>query len=99
MQETIDNLMKFIKRNRRLIHLDLTCTGLTAKMIELFGRTLRRSKSLRAIHLSGNPGLADPKEAERITKYLVERIRGIRVSEFRVIDFKQMPSNLLFNRL
>jgi len=99
MQETINNLFKFIKRNRRLIHLDLTCTGLTAKMMEMFGRTLRRSKSLRAIHLSGNPGLADPREAERITKYLVERIHGIRVDNFNVIDFKEMPSNQLFSRL
>ena len=59
-ENNMDNLTKFIKANKKLIHVDLTNTGLSGKMIELFGSALRRSISIRSLHLSGNPGLNDP---------------------------------------
>ena len=59
-ETNMDNLVKFIKASKKLIHVDLTNTGLSGKIIELFGSALRRSVSIRSLHLSGNPGLNDP---------------------------------------
>jgi len=76
-----------------LIHLDLTNTGLSEKMIEEIGPALRRSKAMRSIHLSGNPGLDDPETAEPIIDKIVKRAHCIREDEYNVIEFKNMPSN------
>jgi hypothetical protein len=39
------------------MHLDLTSSGLTELIIYEITKSMRRAKSLLAIHLSGNPGL------------------------------------------
>ncbi len=52
----LENLSRFIKYNKHLIHLDLSYTRLDEMMITALGTALRRAKSLIAIHLSGNPG-------------------------------------------
>ena len=90
-------LSKFIKRNMRLIHVDLTNTGLSEKMLYAFGPALRRAKSLRSIHLSGNPGLSDPEAVGRVVDYLVKRAHCIKVESYNVIDFRNLPTNLQFS--
>ena len=55
-QSLLDNLSRFIKYNKHLIHLDLSYTRLDEMMITALGTALRRAKSLIAVHLSGNPG-------------------------------------------
>lgn len=50
-------LGKFIKRNKNLIHLDLSHTQLTEGMLWWIGSTLTRAPSLSSLHLSGNPGI------------------------------------------
>ena len=50
----ICNLERFIKRNKQLIHLDLTQTNLTEFMLWKLGSSLSRTKSLVSIHFSGN---------------------------------------------
>ena len=59
-----------LKRNKELLHIDLSSTGLTGMMLKSIGTCLRRSTSLLSIHLSDNPGLT-----EEICDYLVQRIR------------------------
>ena len=56
-------LGKQIKFNPNLAHLDLSSTGLTKYIIHGLGKTLRRSRSLLAIHLSENPGLTNENKA------------------------------------
>ena len=56
-ENLIENLLKFLKNNNKLIHLDLGNIGLTKNMLKQFGPALRRAKSLIALHLSGNPGI------------------------------------------
>lgn len=56
-KDTITNLCKFIKYNPKLLHMDLSKTGLSDKMLLFFGPALRRAKSLISLHLSGNPGI------------------------------------------
>jgi hypothetical protein len=53
----MDNLLRFIKYNKHLIHLDLSYTRLDEMMILALGTALRRAKSLVAVHLTGNPGV------------------------------------------
>ncbi len=53
----MDNLTRFIKYNKHLIHLDLSYTRLDDMMITLLGTSLRRAKSLVAVHFTGNPGV------------------------------------------
>ena len=53
----IAKLTKFIKYNKNLLHLDLTCTGLTDQMIRTIGTALKRARSILSLHLSGNPGV------------------------------------------
>ena len=50
-------LAKFIKRNKSLMHLDLTSTQMTEIMLWTVGKALSRAPSLQGIHLSGNPGI------------------------------------------
>ena len=87
-QSMMDNLIKFIKMNKKLVHIDLTNCGLSGLMIEQFGPAFRRAKGLRAIHLSGNPALYDPKEKERLVDFLVKRAHGIKVDSYNIIDFR-----------
>ena len=46
-----------IKRNKKLMHLDLSCTGLSPLIVKEIGNAMRRARSLLSIHLSDNPGL------------------------------------------
>jgi hypothetical protein len=55
----------------KLVHIDLTCTGLTDHVVYELGRAIRRSVSLMAIHLSGNPGLSTENK-----EYLHKRIHA-----------------------
>ena len=64
-------LSRIIKFNTKLVHCDLTCTGLTTHVVYELGRAIRRSVSLLAIHLSGNPGLTDENKV-----YLHNRIKA-----------------------
>ena len=63
-------------------------------MIWAFGRALRRSKSLRAVHLSGNPGLSDEGKAKILIDYLVTRAHAVLIDRYNVIDFNKLPSNV-----
>ena len=65
-----NHLIKFIKYNKNLLHLDLTQTGLNEKILWSFGTGLRRAKSLLSIHLTGNPGVS-----EGLKDYLFQRVR------------------------
>lgn len=47
-----------VKHNLKLQHLNLSYTGMSQYMLLQFGPALRRSRSLLALHLSGNPGLS-----------------------------------------
>jgi hypothetical protein len=61
----IENLCRFIKNSRVLQHADFSNTGMTEKILWYFGRTMRRTRSLRALHLSDNPGITP-----RLLQYL-----------------------------
>lgn len=89
-QHAIDQLCKFIKRNKSLLHLDLSHTGLSEKQLWHFGAALRRSKSLRALHLTGNA------ITDRLIDYLVERAHAHKVEHQNFIDFRRLPSTLKF---
>ena len=71
-KHAIENLSKFIKKDPVLIHVDLTNCGLNEKQLWYFGKTLRRSKSLRALHLCGNVGITG-----RVLNYLSDRAHCI----------------------
>ena len=68
--EVVKYLSTLIKRNKNLVHLDLTQTQLTEHMLWRIGMCLSRAKSLAAIHFSGNPGITPS-----LKEYLTERIR------------------------
>lgn len=55
-QSLLDNLSRFIKYNKSLIHMDLSYTRLDEMMVKALGTALRRAKSLVAVHFTGNPG-------------------------------------------
>ena len=63
-----DSLFRFVKVDKRLIHLDLTQTNLSEQMILHIMPGIRKSKSLMAVHFSGNPG---------VTKRLKEEAKSI----------------------
>ena len=84
----ISCLIRFIKRNRSLLHVNLANTGLTESALWPFGAALRRTKSLRSIHLSGN------QITPRLVDYLVQRIHANGVVKENVIPLNEMPSHL-----
>lgn len=53
-----------------------------------FGRALRRSKTIRVLHLSGNPGITT-----ELIDFLASRTHSIRRQEINFIDFNELPSN------
>jgi len=78
----VQQLSKFIKYNKNLLHLDLSSTGLTENMLWQLGTALRRAKSLLAIHLSDNPGVT------KVAKeYLFSRIRCKPLEQAVHLDF------------
>ena len=50
----IEMLCTFLKRNKNLIHVDLSYTGLLEDHLKQLSAALRRAKCLLAIHLTGN---------------------------------------------
>jgi hypothetical protein len=92
--QAIENLCNFIKRNKVLVHADFSHTGLSEKMLWYFGRTLRRSKSIRALHLSGNPGITD-----RLKAYLSERAHCKVDEGDNIIDMAMLPSHIELREL
>lgn len=60
---------------------------MSEQILWYFGKALRRTKSLRAIHLSGNPGIS-----QRLIDYLKIRVHCSAEEEERnTIDFTNMP--------
>ena len=55
-----------IKRNKELLHLDLSQTNLTEYMLWHIGKALTRARSVISLHLSGNQG---------VTPTLIEQLR------------------------
>ncbi len=70
-QKMIDNLGKFIKYNKNLLHIDLSYTRLDADSLIKIGTYLRRAKSLLSIHFSGNPGVNS-----QVKAYLLDKLHG-----------------------
>ena len=50
-------IAKFIKNNKKLLHVNLENTGLNKSMSKIIIGSIRNSKSLVSIHLSHNPFL------------------------------------------
>ena len=59
-----------IKRNKALLHLDLSQTNLTEYMLWHIGKALSRARSVISLHLSGNQGITPT-----LLKQLQPRIR------------------------
>lgn len=53
----VEGLQNFISQNTKLMHLDLSDTGLSEDMILEIVKAVNYSANLIALHLSGNPGL------------------------------------------
>lgn len=85
----MEYLCNFLKRNKKLQHVDLSYTGFNEQQLWHIGPTLRRAKSLRSIHLNGN------QVTERIVEFLVERTHAENFKHNH-IDFRKMPSNRKF---
>jgi hypothetical protein len=56
-QEMIEYLATFIKRNKKLQHMNLDSTGLSEFMLFHLVANLTRSQSCLSLHVSGNPGI------------------------------------------
>lgn len=67
----IENLGRFIKYNKNLLHLDLSYTRLDEETLTKIGIFLRRAKSLLSIHLSGNLGVN-----QNLKFFLLKRLHG-----------------------
>jgi hypothetical protein len=88
---SVDDLCNLIKSSQNIIHLDLSSSGLTESLMLNFGKALRRSKSLRALHLSGNPGIS-----QNLIENLSERVHGKNVKINKVcFDSRELiPSEI-----
>lgn len=54
-QEAAENIICLFKYNKKLMHLDLSNTGITKMMFDLIAQNMKKAMSLLSIHLSGNP--------------------------------------------
>ena len=64
-------LQTLIKKNKKLVHINLDSVGFYESQICLIGKAMRRAKSLVAIHLSDNPGTS-----ERVTQFVQSLVHG-----------------------
>lgn len=69
----IAKITRFIKYNKCLLHCDLSNTGLSEHAMRAIGASLKRGRSILALHLSGNPGIN-----QELKDYLFQRIRCIK---------------------
>ena len=69
-QSIVQSVCTMIKRNKALIHLDLSQTNLTEYMLWHIGKALSRARSVISVHLSGNQGITPT-----LLKQLHTRIR------------------------
>ena len=53
----IKNMSQFIKRNKKLLHLNLDSTSMSEHMLFYLCSCLTRSQSCLSLHVSGNPGI------------------------------------------
>ena len=63
-----------IKRNKNLVHLDLSATGLTVWILKELGSAFKRAPALLAVHLTNNPGLTSDQNFD-LTNYMSLRMR------------------------
>ena len=56
-KSVIANLSQFIKRNKKLLHLNLDSTQLSEFMLFMLCKCLTRAQSCISFHVSGNPGI------------------------------------------
>lgn len=56
-EEIVANISTFMKRNKKITHIDLSHCNLTEYMLWGIGQALSRCKSLICLHLSGNQGI------------------------------------------
>ena len=52
--EIVKNITTFMKRNKNLMHMDLSNCNITEHMLWGIAQSLTRCKSLVCVHLSGN---------------------------------------------
>ena len=74
----MSNLRSFIVRNKSLMHLNLTNTGLNFEMLKKIMQAIKRSRSLEAVHLCNNPGL----HTSEIIPYAAELLNPINLSDW-----------------
>jgi len=65
------NISTFIKRNKKLLHLNLDSCQLTEGMLFRIVKCLTRAMSIVALHASGNPGISN-----ELRQILWRRIRA-----------------------
>jgi hypothetical protein len=69
-------MAKFIKRNKKLTHINLDATQLTEYMLYNLARCLTRSQSCCVLHASGNPGITP-----NLREFLWRRVRAKDIHE------------------
>ena len=69
--------------------MDLSNTGMGEYAIQNIGATLRRAKSLRSVHLCGNPGITN-----RVIDYIVKRAHCVKDDGvINVVDINKLSSD------
>lgn len=76
-------LTTFVKHNKNLVHLDLSHTGLPELVVRTIGISLRRARSIQALHLCGNPGVT-----QECIEFLATRVKCLRPPRQVIISEK-----------
>ena len=73
---------------------DSSYANLSEIQLWYFGRTLRRAKSIRSVHLTGNRNFKTDSITPRLISYLRERIHTIPEKEItqNLLDIHKLPS-------
>lgn len=85
----IFKICKFIKMNSKLMHLNLSGMGMTQPMMNEFGRALRRTKSMIALHLSQNNGDNESLRAALIERAHIKPFEPIVRPDLRSLNIKE----------
>lgn len=90
--DVVEEICTFIRRNRKLLHMDLSKTGLFPQHLIAIAKQLNRAKGIQALHLAGN----------RITPEVIEAFKTHAkaeiVTETRLQPFDNLPSQAALAR-
>lgn len=90
LSKSAQAISEFFLKNKSIIHLDLSYSGLDRLSTRILAESLKSNKTILGLHYEGNAGLVDPRgflqEKGRYEKTGEQRINGIQPVRYKAVN-------------